>query len=439
MALKRANRILIGAGCCVLLLISWVITINSKSDAEKQLELMHQAAELISDGIYISAVPLLEEAAGYNAAHTLAAEAELKRVYLALIDKRGFSRKYTGLLEKQMHRRDAHADAFAEAANYYIGISRVQDALAVLKAGIGKTGSYELTRIYENNRYAYEISRTSYDFVSSINGSTVQVQKDGLWGVARADGTALIPCEYERVSTFSIDRAIVEKDGEIYAVDKDNNRVAVLRENAAGFGNLAENRIPLLIGGSWHRATGDFVLGTAGFEQLGTYSFGYTAAKSDGKWGVIDLSTGWLVPAEYDGIIQDELGRCYAQGAVFCRKGGAVYLLAGRQWIGQPYEDARPFSSEGYAAVKRNEKWGFIDTNGNEIIEFIFDDALSFGQHLAAVKQGDFWGYVGRSGTIVIEPVFLEAKSFSNGSAPVLTQRGWQFITLLEYKKGVSL
>jgi hypothetical protein len=73
------------------------------------------------------------------------------------------------------------------------------------------------------------------------------------------------------------------------------------------------------------------------------------------------------------------------------------------------------------------------------MIDFRFDDALSFGQHLAAVKQGDFWGYISLKGDIVIEPVFLEAKSFSNGSAPVLTERGWNFITLLEYKRGASL
>jgi len=436
--LKLATRILIGAGCCVLLLVSWAITINSKSDSEKQLELLQQAADLTNDGIYISAVALLEEAAGYNAAHTLTAETELKKVYLALIDKRGFSRKYTGLLEKQMNRRDAGADVFAEAANYYLGVSRTKDALAVLVAGIEKTGSDDLVEIYENNRYACETSRSSYDYVAAIHGSTVQVSIDGLWGIARADGTALIPCEYEKISTFSIDRAVVEKNGEIYAVDRDNNRVSVLRENAADFGNFADNRIPLLIDGNWRRATGDFALGTVPFEQLGTYSGGYTAAKSDGKWGVIDLSSEWLAAAEYDEIVMDELGRCYAQGAVFGRKGGKAYLIVGGQQTEHYFEDARPFSTEGYAAIKRNGKWGYIDTNGNVVIDCIFDDALSFGQHLAAVQLGEFWGYISRYGRIVIEPVFIEAKSFSNGSAPVLTLRGWQFITLLEYR-GVKL
>ena len=114
-------------------------------------------------------------------------------------------------------------------------------------------------------------------------------------------------------------------------------------------------------------------------------------------------------------------------------------MFANGRFLDDFYEDARPFSDEGYAAVKKNGRWGFIDKNGNEMISFTFDDALSFGQHLAAVRIGDFWGYISIYGHVVIEPVFLGAKSFSEGSAPVLTERGWQFITLLEMKKGASL
>jgi hypothetical protein len=437
--MKRADRFLIGACCVVLLMISWIVAANSKSTAVKQLELIQQAAGLMEDGIFILAVPLLEEAAGYNAAYTSAAEEELKRAYLALIDNRGFSRKYTGLLDKQMGRRDASPEVFAEAAGYYLGVSRTQDALEVLKAGIARTGSPELIALYESSRYAYEMNRTSYEYVGAIYGNTVQVQNGGLWGIARADGVLLIPCMYERISTFSGDRAVVKKDGEIYAVNRNNNRVAKLSGMADDIGNFANNRIPVFTEGVWRRATGELELGASAFQQMGMYSGGYAAAKSDEKWGVIGIASDWLVPALYDEIILDELGRCYAQGAVFARMGEAVYLLVGGRQVGDAYEDARPFPAEGYAAVKRGGKWGFIDTSGTVKIDFVFDDALSFGQHLAAVRQGELWGYISVYGNIVIEPAFEEAKSFSNGSAPVLTGHGWQFIMLLEYKKVATL
>ena len=433
--MKRVSRLLIGTGCVLMLLISWAITAGSRSTAGKQLDLMRQAEELVTKGIHILAVPLLEEAAGYKAAHTLAAEAALKQVYLELIDNKGFGRKYIELLEKQMSRRDALPESFAEAAEYYINKSRIPEALSVLKTGIEKTGSDLLVSIYESHRYAYDTNRTPYDSVTAICGPTIQVEKGGLWGIARSDGSLLIPCQYEKISTFSVDRAVVMKNGEVFAVDKDNNRVALLETSAADFGNFADNRIPVLIGGSWQRASGGFVVGAMGFEQIGMHSGGYAAAKTGGRWGVIGLSAQWLIPAEYDGIIQDELGRCYGQGAVFVRSGAAVSLIAKGASAGETYEDARPFSNEGFAAVKKNGKWGFIDNTGTAKTDFVYDDALSFGQHLAAVKQGELWGYINLAGQLVIEPAFIEAKSFSNGSAPVLTTFGWQFITLLEFKK----
>lgn len=437
--MKRADRILVVAGCILLLTISWIVVINSKSAVEKQLDLLRQAAELINDGIYIRAVPLLEEAAGYNTKYTLDAESELKKVYLVLIDQGGFRRKYTGLLEKQMGRAEAGPDVFAEAAGYYLGVRRVPDALAALRTGIEKTGSEALVTLYESSRYQYDMNRTVYENVTAIFDSAIQVRTDGLWGIAGSDGVLLIPCEYEAISTFSGGRAVVMKDSEVYAVDRNNNRIAVIRGGIEELGNLAEKRIPLQVNGIWIRATEELIPGAVAFERLGMYSDGYAAAMENGKWGVIDHAAKWLIPAEFDEIIMDELGRCWAQGAAFARNGDKVYLLSGGGRAAGEYEDARPFSDEGFAAVKRNGKWGFVDERGTVMIEFLFDDALSFGQHLAAVKQGDFWGYINMRGDIVIEPVFLEAKSFSDGSAPVFTQRGWQFITLLEYKKRAGI
>jgi len=420
--------------------VSWVTATSARSTAEKQLALINEAIALIDDGIYIRAVPLLEEAAGYEATHTGSAEIVLKRTYLALIDNRGFSRRYTTLLEKQMNRREAEPCVFLEAADYYLSISKTSEALSVLRNGLERTGDERILMLYESIRYAFNISRAAYEDVTAVFNNTVQVKSDGKWGVAHADGLLIIPCQYDKVSTFDRDRAVVRSGDSIYAIDMDGNRIAISHEAVVDFGNYAENRLPLLVEGRWRRATGEFEIGSKAFDDIGTYSGGYAAAKDNGRWGVIDISDNWLIPAEFDEIIQDELGRCFAQGVAFVRQGGLVYMFTRGNFAEAVFEDARPFSDEGYAAVKKNGSWGFINTTGEEVIPFIFDDALSFGQHLAAVKIGEYWGYISLFGNIVIEASYQNAKSFSNGSAPVLTERGWQFITLLEYStRGVAI
>ena len=437
--MKKVIFILSGIGLCILLIIAWIVAVNAKTTAEKQLVLINQATVLMDRGIYIRAVPLLEEAAQYDAVHTLYAETKLKRAYFALMKTGGISRKYTTLLDKQMNRRNAESTIFIEAAEFYLETSKIQEALAVLRNGIEKTGDVTLVTLYENSRYSFEINRTAYEDVTALYGQTIQVKLDGKWGIANVDGSLLIPCEYDKISNFSRERAIVNKDDEIYAIDKNNNRIAISPEGVTGFGNYGNDRIPLYINGGWVRASGEFDLGSTVFEDIGMYSGGFTAAKTDGKWGVIDLANEWLITPQYDDVIKDGFGRCFAQGAVFVRSGDLIYLTVNGIKTANIYDDARPFGNEGYAAVKKNGYWGFIDTAGNEIIPFIYDDALSFGQHLAAVKYGNYWGYISIYGHMVIKPQFLNAKSFSEGSAPVLTQRGWQIITLLEMKRGLNL
>ena len=436
--MKRGKRMLLAVGCAALLLVSWLVAVTAKSDTQRQAELIQQAQAYLEDEVYIRSVPLLEEAAGYKGKHTAQAEELLKVAYQNLFDQSGYRNKYTDLLEQQMNRKNPDPAVFAEAADYYLGISKESTALEVLRSGIEKTGSQELVEQYEANRYGYKLERSTYQEVTAIVNNTIQVKLDGAWGLADATGSLLIPCEYDKISTYENGRAIVMKDGLITAVDKNNNRLAKLHEAATDFGNYAQDRVALKMEDGWHRASGEFAVGSAAFEEIGTYAGGYAPAKSNGKWGVVDRENEWLIPPEYDAIIQDELGRCYGQGAVFARKGNQVQLFVDGEAVGEPYEDAHPFA-DGWAAVKRDGVWGFIDTQGNVQIDFQFEDALSFGQHLAAVKRGDFWGYISRAGQVVIQPEFLQAKSFSDGSAPVETGDGWQFITLLEYEKGLSL
>ena len=436
---KRINRILLAVGCGLLLLLSWLTVITARSDAQKQAELLAQADAYIQDEIYIRALPLLEEAAGYDAKHTIEAEEALKNVYLHLIGQSGYSTKYTNLLSKQMGRKDADPAVFAEAAEYYLEASKESEAFAVLRDGIAKTGSEELTELYEDVRYQYKVSSYTYQDVTAACNGAIPVELDGYWGLASASGSLVIPCEYDQISTYSNGQAIVRKGAVISGVDSSNNRVALFHGEADSFSNFNENRLGLKTSEGWVVANGTFGTGGLLLEELGMYSDGCAAAKLDGKWGVLGADwQEWVIPPEYDGIVQDELGRCWAQDAVFVRQDGQVLLLVDGEPVGEPYEDARPFA-DGWAAVKKNGKWGFIDTQGTVMLDYQFEDALSFGQHLAAVKQGRNWGYISLRGELVIEPIFLEARSFSQGSAAVRTADGWKFITLLEYEGGTGL
>lgn len=432
--MKVKNRILVVLGCLAVVLIAWFAVITTQSAGARQAELLDEALDLMSKEIYVRAEPMLEEAAGINASKTIESEDALKKVYLHMITEQGYPRKYTTLLDKQMARKDASPDVFKEAAEYYFSTSKINSAITVLREGVRKTQDEELRALYEEKRYAFYTGRALYEDVTGLYKGKIQVANGGLWGMADSRGELLIPCEYKKVSTYGGSGVVVKGEGEVFAVNIANYRLYVPEKEIEDFGNLGDNIIPLLIGGKWVRGNIEFSSGTITYDEIGMYSGGYAAAKTGGKWGVVDLEGEWLVEPSYDEIIADELGRCYGQGVVFAKKGNSVYMILNGDVQGGQYEDARPFA-ENYAAVKKNGKWGFIDSTGTEKISCAYSDALSFGEHLAAVEIDGMWGYISLQGKIAIEPTFYKAKSFSNGTAPVLTDGGWSLITLYEYEE----
>lgn len=80
--------------------------------------------------------------------------------------------------------------------------------------------------------------------------------------------------------------------------------------------------------------------------------------------------------------------------------------------------------SDGLAAVELDNKYGFIDKTGKEVVPPKYDSASDFSEGLAAVKLGDKYGYVDKTGKEVIPCQYGSAKDFENGRAVVTASTG---------------
>lgn len=436
--MNKLKRILTAAGLLALLAVSWLVALNQKSDGTKQQELLDVADAYLEDEVYILAVPYLEEAIQYDTAKTAQTETLLKSVYLKLAGQDDYTQRYTNLLDQEMARADADEAVFEEAFDYYKEQSQLKQALEIVKTGISKTGSKKLEDLYESNRYEYTVGYDYYDDVTEIYNGAVIVEKENKWGLVAANGgSGVLPCSYQKMSNYSNSRVIIQDGDEITAIDMNGNRLALLHQDAKEFGDFGESVIMLKLDDGWHMAGSSFVtiLPTA-YEELRMLNGGAAAAKQDGKWGLVNTSEEWVLDPKYDEILCDTLGRSYARSRVFVRENDAVKMLAyssdGFTQIGEEFDDAKPFLDL-YAAVEKDGKWGFVDTDGTLVIDYQFEDAKSFGQHLAAVKQDGKWGYIDRKGTIVIPCIYEDADCFQDGHAFVKTEAGWVEISLVEY------
>jgi len=72
--------------------------------------------------------------------------------------------------------------------------------------------------------------------------------------------------------------------------------------------------------------------------------------------------------------------------------------------------------------VSKDDKYGYVNTEGKEIIPCQFEDASDFHHGYAAIKHGGWVGFIDKSGQVVIKPAYSGSVGhprFNEGRAPV--------------------
>jgi len=280
----------------------------------------------------------------------------------------------------------------------------------------------------------------------------------GRWGFVDRQGNEVVPLIYQQVFAFMEGIAIVKNNDKFGAVDM-TGRVVIPIENdwVSGFG---EDGIAAVIGDVSVDGSG-FFINTSGVKVITDARFVHGVVGVDtsrvtlATWGVLDRFIGdfapvivWLgeslnevrnrseLPARI--AFMNRLGEIvYVTDIEYNSSIGAtgfideiLYIYIGQEialfnmqdgklvYMGR-FEGVRPFY-EGLAAVRRDDKWGFIDTSGNITIPITFQNAFDFSEGLASVSIDYMWGFIDRSGNVAVPLEFNFVSSFSEGLAFVM-------------------
>ena len=161
----------------------------------------------------------------------------------------------------------------------------------------------------------------------------------------------------------------------------------------------------------------------AQFSELkdGAFKQGVAAVKKDGRWGFINYLGQFVVEPKYRSVTDFSANKT---APVITDDRESYYIdRRGKKAIvpKQNYQAILPFS-EGLAAVQGNNgKWGFIDEQGNEVIQTKFDLVAPFSEGLAAVKIGGRLNntYIDRSGQLIFPPELSLVTEFKDERALV--------------------
>ncbi len=114
---------------------------------------------------------------------------------------------------------------------------------------------------------------------------------------------------------------------------------------------------------------------------------------------------------------------------------GFVSVKQGVESIPPTYCAAAAFS-EGLAAVKQGDKWGFIDAENKTVIPFRFDAARSFKHGLAIVRKGEFYGMIDKTGDDVVPPIYYDLIPIEVDGRPYYVSRDSTFFAGVIDHKG---
>ncbi len=259
--------------------------------------------------------------------------------------------------------------------------------------------------------------------------------KKGRWGVNDLNRKKVIPCKYDKMELIvnfnnQVILIKVQLNDTSYFIDRnddlvDPELVKFKKDNKIGFGIMTNGMITVVIPAEYEAISNDFNEGLA-------------SVYKNGSWMVIDKTGNLVIPMKKFGYISVfysnglipvcDWAELNKYGSLDGKRGKWGYAdKNGNLAIKFQYDLASYFSEE-RAIVEVGNKFGFINTKGDQIVEPIYDAAYSYHEGLAGVRIGKYqsnlesnWGFIDLSGKVVIpfDFDFVDPEGFKNGKIKV--------------------
>lgn len=261
----------------------------------------------------------------------------------------------------------------------------------------------------------------------------------GKYGVVDYSNNKILECKYDAIEKKSGNNMyVVTESGNIKVVDKSGKDILT-----KGFDSIFQ--ISESVGDNagvifeknnkygYMKETGEILI-DASYEKLQESKAGYLIAKENEKYGVIDLEKNEKIPFDYTIITYSKEAAIYAaDDENFNSKlfndnfeeklsGMLIEINTDKDYIKMKIGDEYKFynfkfeeknakevlsSTNTLYLSKQNGKFGFVDSNGKVIVDYIYDDATEQNEcGYAGIKKAGKWGSIDNKGNIIIEPTY---------------------------------
>lgn len=174
-------------------------------------------------------------------------------------------------------------------------------------------------------------------------------------------------------------------------------------------------------------STGKEIKAGEQYETIEKFSESYLRVKKDGKYGLVNYNWEEVVPCKYDWIPSAFSETLFT---VMSDKKVGLVDLTGKEFVPCKYDNtsfAASHISDGMLIVCQNGKYGAIDmTTGKETVPTQCDWIYPFQEGVAAVRIDEKYGYIDKTGREIVPCKYDWVSDFGSGLALVATIRGDQ-------------
>lgn len=432
---KNSIRLLVAVGLIVLVVCSWYTLINDTQKAnDAYMAQLNTARDKAQHGLY--EVALEYYAVAMEQRDSIELRDEIAQIYQ---DHAGSS-SYESFCEDIIADFPMEIRGYERLAVFYRDTNAYDTCFNIIETA-QKRGleSDLLDSITDELAYAYDLERSSVIAVSTYSSGYCAVQyKSGYWGFVSTRGTTVASGSYVKVAPFtSTGLGVVQlQNGKVALIDATGKQVSLSPD-----GMEVEDCLALLSGkmavkydGKYHYCDSSFKELFGAFDYAGSFYGGVAAVMNGSKWAIIDENGDHVTDFIFDDIKMDDKGISFRNDRAFAKRNG-VYILIdskGNQIGTNTWQDADAFNSDMLAAVMNEGKWGFVDSDGAMVVDYIYDGAKSFACGMAAIAIDGKWGYINSDDyQIKIEPEFEEANDFSSGGTAFVKEgKKWRLLRI---------
>ena len=297
-----------------------------------------------------------------------------------------------------------------------------------------KNGQYGLNK-NEQNIIGNEYQSIRYDETNKV----FVIEKSKKYGIANNEGSIILPVEYSQIDITG-NYLYAKKDQEVKVYNSDGTQADI--EPDVEILNTSNEKYKIKINGKDNQ-TKYGVIDEKG-EQLIPENYNYIsylfdnyfmASYENGKLGVLDDKGQVKIELNNDSLQQIQGSKliqttklenkdiclysetlekiCEMQDATLKVENDYIKLYNNTEVKyfdkqGKELQNTQVYPDNKLFVKVQNNKYGFVDNQGNVIIDYKYDKAYEFNEYgFAAVKKDDKWGAVNEQGQEIVAPSYI--------------------------------